>query len=269
MSRPDLAAQEASPLLNLLAQNAPGVDEIVSIVPWELRLLLVRLQSLATADGGRRGIMALYTLAAEVRAHVKQARTDDDATAIQLWIARLQDLGLRVADALVEMGELDTANRHLQSLTDVDADEVRYRKALLRIRVGDIAGANNCVASLEDETRKSMLEALLKVADGDYEAAADSWQSLLSDRPGHAVYSNNAQVAMLYTGHIVQAREALENVAQDQTTFPSLLFNLSTAYELTTERAPEHKAALAQKLAAKAPAPDSGGWEKSNVDFKL
>ena len=53
-------------------------------------------------------------------------RKEDDA---RLWSARLRDLGLRIADALVEMGELETANRHLDSLPDSDTSHIIYRKA--------------------------------------------------------------------------------------------------------------------------------------------
>ena len=53
IARPDLAAQEALPLTDLLARNSPGAKEIVPLIPWELRVLLVRLQSIAAADGGR------------------------------------------------------------------------------------------------------------------------------------------------------------------------------------------------------------------------
>lgn len=270
ISRPDLAAQEAVPLTDFLARNPPGAKDIVPLIPWELRLLLVRLQSIGAADGGRRGIMALYALAAEVRAHIKEALTDGEATKRETWSdSRLEDIGLRVADALVEMGELETANRHLDTLIGPDVDEIAYRRALLRIRVGDIGGAQRCVDDTQDGYRKAALSALLKVADGDFAVSTETWQQLMEEQPVDALSANNLAVSMLYTGHILDSRRVLEEMAGQLPGFPGLLFNLGTVYELCTERAIDHKAELAHMVSSKAPAPDSGGWEKATLDFKL
>ncbi|KAK5128501.1 hypothetical protein LTR85_003169 [Meristemomyces frigidus] len=267
ISRPDLAAQEAASLSDLLARNPPVAKDIVPLIPWELRLLLVRLQSIGATDGGRRGIMALYGLAAEVRATLKQ--DNDDEVLRDVWPGRLRDLGLRVADALVEMGELETANRHLETLTDADEEEIAYRRALLRIRVGDVTGARICVNSMRDESRKATFEVLLKVADGDFSDAADSWQDMDEQGPDYALIANNLAVCMLYTGHITSSRRILEDASAQLPGFSGLLFNLSTVYELCTERAIHLKAELAQTMAAKTPQPDTSGWEKTTLDFKL
>ena len=48
---------------------------------------------------------------------------------------------------------------------------------------------------------------------------------------------------------------------------PTLLFNLSTMYELCTERATSLKLKLAETVAEMDGSP--GGWERSNADFKL
>ncbi|RMY75366.1 hypothetical protein D0863_02667 [Hortaea werneckii] len=267
VSRPDIAAQEALPLLDFLARNAGGANDVTTVVPWELRLLLVRLQSVGAQDGGRRGIMGLYTLAAEARVHAKES--DQDENLLQLWRQRLDDLGLRVADALVEMGELETANRHLDTLSPPHTvDDITYRKALLKARVGDVDGAQACINNLSDTKQQKKLHALLKMADGEVAQAADSWQSQ-HESDASALDANNWAVSMLYTGRITTAYEVFEKLANDHSGFPALLFNLGTVYELCTERAVERKSALAQSMAAKPPSPDCGGWEKATFDFKL
>lgn len=267
--RPDIAAAEALPLVELSARNLPGAQDIVDLVPWELRLLLVRVQSIGAADGGRRSIMALYALAGEVRANLRLARKDDDESEIDLWRSRLCEVGLRVCDALVEMGELETATRHLDTLTDVDSDELAYRKALLRLRVGDVAGSERCAQKLKDDIKRKCLEALLRVADGDHEDAVAKWQALIDDHPDHEQFAFNAAVSLLYTGHIAAARDLLEDQAKNMSMSPTLLFNVSTVYELCTERATEKKTALIQQAAARQPDPASGGWERATFDFKL
>lgn len=269
ISRPDVAAQEAIPLIDLLARSSSlGVD-ILPLVPWELRLLLVRLQSIGAADGGRRGIMALYALAGEVRTNLRTVQESGDDAIAATWAERLRDLGLRVCDALVEMGELETAIRHLDGLSDVDADELAYRKALLRLRVGDVSGAKRSASSMTDETRMKGFEAMLEVADGDYATAVKSWQTLVAEHPDNELFAQNAAVSLLYTGHITSARDVFEDLASPMPMFPTLLFNLSTVYELCSERAPERKTALTEQAAAKAPGPQSGGWERATFEFKL
>jgi hypothetical protein len=265
----DIAAAEAFPLVDHLARNSPAAQDLAARVPWHLRLLLVRLQSIGAADGGRRGIMALYALAGETRARLRHAQRSGDDAAVAVWSARLHDLGLRVCDALVEMGELDTAMRHLDGLADGGGEEVAYRKALLRVRVGDVVGARQFVHHVQEERQRCGLEALLQVADGDYTHALTSWRTLMREFPHDEQFVLNAAVSLLYTGHMTAARDLLEQLAQDRPLFPTVLFNLCTMYELCTERAVERKTSLTQRAAAKPPAPDSGGWERGTFEFKL
>ena len=269
LSRPELAAQEAAPLTDLLARNGPGAADIVPLVPWELRLLLVRLQSVGSSDGGRRSIMAWYGLSAEVRAHLKHAKVNADQVARKLWADRLTDLGLRVADALVDMGELETANRHLETLTEVDPDEITYRRALLYMRVGDIAGARNLGKGIQHEDKRSAIDVLLKVADGEFFDAAEIWQGMIGQQTDHALFANNLAVSLLYTGHITSSRDVLEEAVDRLPGFSAMLFNLSTVYELCTERAVDLKTSLVRKMSTKMPGPGDGGWERIMLDFKL
>lgn len=213
--------------------------------------------------------MSLYALAGEVRANLRRARLSGDNAAIAVWSASLQDLGLRVCDALVEMGELETATRHLDTLHGIDADEMAYRKALLRVRVGDVSGARKCSETLKSEIKKKEFHSLLQISNGDYEGAVTSLQALMEEYPSHELFAQNAAVSLLYTGHITSARDVLEDLASRLPMFPTLLFNLSTVYELCTERGAERKGALVLQSAGKRPGPESGGWERGIGEFKL
>jgi tetratricopeptide (TPR) repeat protein len=268
IARPDLAAAEGAALTDFLARNPPGAAELVPFIPWELRLLLVRLQSITAADSGRRGVMSLYSLAGEVRSHIRDATDAGNEARISMWSDRLADLGLRVADTLVEMGELETATRHLDSLVGVDGDELAYRKALLRLRVGDVGGAQVSVSRIQDPTRKLALDALLDIANGEVSAAVDKWQSR-ENEDNNALFASNLAVGLLYTGRIAQARQVFEELVQNVPTFPGLLFNLGTVYELCTEQALQRKTEIIDIVASKQPNPIAGGWEKPNFDFKL
>ncbi|EMC93067.1 hypothetical protein BAUCODRAFT_27350 [Baudoinia panamericana UAMH 10762] len=269
ISRSDIAALEATPLAEFLARNTPGARDCLPHVPWELRLLIVRLQALGTADGGRRCIMSLYSLASETRAMIRQALDYGNERERQVWSDRLHDLGLRVADALVEMGELETVERHLDTLIESDTDEIAYRKALLRIRLGNIVGARRCLENVHDGSRREALSALLITADGEYTKSISLWRQLVDRNQDYALSANNLAACMLYTGHITEARQILEQLADERPGLAASLFNLSTVYELCTERAGERKDMLAQRLATKQPSAAVGGWEKTNFDLKL
>lgn len=269
VSKPDFAADEALPLTDFLSRDAAGSRELLSAIPWELRILLVRLQSIIAADGGRRAIMALYSLAAEVRSHARKDNETSIPHLSQLWILRLTDLAFRVADAFVEMGELETATRHLDSLNDPDADEVNMRKALLRARIGDISGATRSASAIASPERRETIEALVKTADGDWPQAVEAWQAIARKYPKSDFLQQNAAVCMLYAGKLAESREILEDMAHDVDAYPSLLFNLSTVYELCTERAVKRKEVLKNVLVVSLPTSMAGGWERPLSNFKL
>jgi tetratricopeptide (TPR) repeat protein len=269
ISRPDLAADEAVPLTDFLNRNTPDAKDILPAVPWELRLLLVRLQSIAAADDGRRAVMSLYALSGEVRLHLSDAKADGDEASVHIWSDRLKDLGLRVADTLVEIGELETAVRHLDTLIGVDPDVLNSRKALLSIRMGDLTSARMSLEKVSPGLSKDIYSALLQTAGGDFSKAVDDWRVLVEQHPDNELLGQNLSACLLYTGRIIEARSILESIARETTVFPALLFNLSTVYELCTDRAIARKSGLSQHLAHRAPLASSGGWERTNADFKL
>ena len=77
--------------------------------------------------------------------------------------------------------------------------------------------------------------------------------------------------------HTPQARNLLSQLVNEGNSFHALTFNLSTIYELCTERSRALKIGLAEKVAElqqerdRASGDGNGGvgWEKVNGDFKL
>ena len=65
----------------------------------------------------------------------------------------------------------------------------------------------------------------------------------------------------------IQARAILEGLISENESFHALTFNLSTIYELCTERSRAMKVTLAEKVAGIQEA--GGGADKVNADFKL
>jgi tetratricopeptide (TPR) repeat protein len=276
ISEHTLAAQESKVLGDLT--SAFYLDPITHehLVPWDLRVLVVRLSALGYGDW-RKGIMGYYELARECREHISNpsASTDDKST----WRTRLRDTGIRVANVLVEMGELEGAGRHLSSLSSSpspkhtpEAREVLVMEALVWLRVGDVMAARRCLSAasvaVEDELVDGTLTALLHVANGEYASAVSAFEALHASFPDDAMVVQNLAVNLLYTGRISDARKMLAELMDKSPPFHSMVFNLSTIYELCTERNRERKLELADKV-AKRKGDGSVGWELSNADFKL
>ena len=267
ISRPDLASQEAAPIVEFFAGSPPGASELMAYVPWELQLLVVRLQAIGASDAGRRGIMGLYALAGESRSQIRRAREHGSQSDVVLWTGRLADLGLKVADTLVEMGELDTALRHLDTMDNVHVDTIAYRKALIRLRFGDVQGADRCIEQLGDSKRKLSLRIVSEFAKDRIESAVELCRTMFDD--GDPVFASNLATCLLYTGHVAEARTIMQELLGRRPAFAGLLFNLSTIYELCTAQARDRKKSLVDQVAEKMPSFENGGWERPSAEFKL
>lgn len=220
--------------------------------------------------------MGYYELARECRENIIKADSEDDK---KLWRTRLRDCGIRVANVLVEMGDLEGAGRHLGTLSrsestadTSEAREILLMECLVWLRVGDIHAARRCLASAStissDELLDGSLKALIQLANSEYTDAVSSFQSLHDQFSSDAMVTQNLAVCHLYTGHISEARELLTSLMDETPPFHSLLFNLSTVFELCTERNRDRKVGLAEKLAARK-GDQIVGWEMSTTDFKL
>ncbi|KAI5865131.1 hypothetical protein GGS23DRAFT_410900 [Durotheca rogersii] len=274
-----LAAHESKALEDL--NSAFYLDPLTGahLVPWELRILGVRLQAIGFGDP-RRAVMSYYDLARDARAHIARAAAskekDRHATAA-LWRWRLADLGVRVAGALIEMDDLAGAVEHLATLGGNGGGEgsdarLAMSRALLWLHLGDVEAARQAVAEGKGgETSESIVDALADMADGEYGTALDKWRALKDAMEKDGVHDEmvgvNTAVCLLYTGNMGQARECLESLVDAGQLSHTTLFNLATTYELCTDRHKNLKTQLAERVAAREPTPL--GWEKTNADFKL
>ncbi|KAH6676894.1 hypothetical protein F5X68DRAFT_235070 [Plectosphaerella plurivora] len=263
-----IAAQEVRALGDM-NNAAIYVDETTGehLVPWELRVLNVRLQAIGFGDP-RRAVMSYHELAREAREQVGKAAARHDNTARELWKARLLELGIKVAGALIEMDDLTGAAYHLSSLKDDTEGKMALTKALLWLHLGDLDAAKRCAASRPSyavHTTK-VISALCDMADGDYASALAEWTALGDETDDEMVGVNKA-VCLLYTGNLDSARNELESLVESGFSSHTLLFNLATIYELCTEQNRTLKTRLVEKTAALEPS--ARGWERTNADFKL
>lgn len=229
--------------------------------------------------------MSYYELAREARARLAEAMGRHDNSARELWKERLADIGIRVAGALVEMEDLSGAANHLASLPGKEGGaKLVMAKALLWLQLGDVEAARACVmAGQVEETTERVVSALCDMADGQYASALETWRDLKEEVDDEMIGVNMA-VCLLYVGKMqevstgipwcfrpgidkLQGKVLLEELVSSGRSSHTLLFNLTTMYELCTERAKSLKVKLSETVAALDGTPN--GWEKSNADFKL
>ena len=176
------------------------------LVPWELRVLAVRLQGVGFNDP-RKGIMGYYDLARQARAEISNLK-DKPGAGVEadrkLWEERLADLGLRVASALVEMEDLEGATRHLETLSNSSCSlhnqHLGLQRAILWLKIGNPDAAKRCVSG--DGEDREIVEALTYMADGDYSLAVKAWGELCRKYTSNGMYKQNLAVCLLYAGRM-------------------------------------------------------------------
>lgn len=204
-----LAAQEVKALEDLNSVRT-YVDATTGehLVPWELRVLNVRLQALGFGDP-RRAVMSYHELAREARERIAKAVALRDNSASELWKSRLQDLGIKVAGALIDMDDLAGAAHHLRTLRNRGDGRLELSRALLWLQLGDTDSARECAqhCTADSEMSEKTILALCDMAETDYEKALAQWSDIshLDDE----MVSVNKAVCLLYLGRIEEVSLSL------------------------------------------------------------
>lgn len=157
----------------------------------------MRLQGIGYGDS-KRGVSGYYDLARDAREQITKTVGDER----YMWKERLEDLGVRVGNALMEMGDFSGAARHFESLRRRDGRDdmlLDGRLALLYLRLGDIVGARRYIEAVKDGN--VMLRPLLSMAEGRYEEAIGEWRELGTGSNSELVTQNLA-VCLVYTGRL-------------------------------------------------------------------
>ena len=279
-----LAAQETKALEDLSSEFyyiAPEVTEAEieahhgqrplaeHIMPFSLRVQTIRLQNIGFSDP-RRGVTMLYELGLEVRVHLASSYTTETERAE--WSRRLELLGMHVVNALIELGDVDCAQRTLAQSKPAEPKALARwtsRMTLMLLKLGQINEAQKYVNQLQSgDPEKVILSALLAVADGRFDEATEGLEGLANredDSRVSALAKQNLAVALLYLGRIAEAQKLLEGLIEEGRSFPALTVNLTTIFDLTSDRSRDQKVALVAKLA-------SSQTQKrpfTNADFKL
>ena len=241
------------------------------IMPFSLRLQALRLQSVGFSDP-RRGVSSLYDVALECREHLSSPMTGPEQR--RLWTERLEEVSLRVVNSLIEMGDLESATRSLEGLKPAQGKDLAVwtsRMILLRMKMGDIAGVDRLVETLDiDVPERPLLESLSAIAHGHFEKASKilSQDTASSNPATEALVKQNLAVAYLYRGEIIKARDLLEELVVAGHSFQNLTVNLATIYDLTSDKSRELKASMVSRIASSRP-DRTQIRSYVNADFKL
>ncbi|KAJ6083300.1 hypothetical protein N7467_007435 [Penicillium canescens] len=239
------------------------------IVPWPLRVLAVRLQSIGFGDS-RRSIGGLYEIGLEARREIMRSEISEDER--KIWRERLADLGVRSVNSLIEMGDFDAARRSLEALRvpGPETETTKFRRALLLLRIGDLDAASQVFGASNDTKEAALLEPLLSMAEGRYSDAVSQWRTLGEDktRTDGALVAQNMAVCLLYTGQLDESRQILEAQVSANHSFAGLIFNIATVYELCSDNAGYMKGQLADTI-SKQPVTGHTNLDRPNSDLKL
>ncbi|KAL8865453.1 MAG: hypothetical protein Q9198_009315, partial [Flavoplaca austrocitrina] len=210
-----LAGKESLALGDIHSPFYLSDDTGECILPWELRVLAVRLQALEAGDA-KRGVQGYYDLAFYARMRI---RDSSDAEVKGLWKERLRDLGTRVGNTLVEMGVLEAGKRHFENLANATANAEEKKRlsswvAMLCLRMGDLEAARAWTSSGDDDheagktatellppKKNDILSPFLAMTSGNYENAVSEWRALLNS-PHAVLAKQNLAVCLLFTCHL-------------------------------------------------------------------
>ena len=203
------------------------------LLPWNLRVLAVRLQSIGYVDV-KRGVSGYYDLAREARAQVRQ---EVDAEGKNLWKEKLQEIGICVANALIESGDMVTAAKYLESLRPTKSgrrdDLLDGRLTMLYINIGDLDAARRCLTHGNQETSpNAKLQPLFSMAEGRFSNAVAEWERL----PSSDMVTQNVAVCLFYIGKVDESLRLLQGLIGKGRSLYALTLNLATLCELCSER---------------------------------
>lgn len=207
------------------------LDSMTSVVPWDLRSLVVLLQ---LRGDGSATLAKLYAMAKECRveAHMAQDKTkthaeiDSDVdntgqiTTWQVWESRLRDLAFYVSFILVRLGDIEAAIEHLKNVQHTAQKGSEEDKkfgtrivpmiSLLYLQMGDTESARNILTTHSSIFKAEFLESLCAAIDGDWLQAEILLQKCFDEGENDSIdvvsmTKNNLAVSMFYQGKLDNA----------------------------------------------------------------
>ncbi|KAK7904607.1 hypothetical protein WMY93_017214 [Mugilogobius chulae] len=250
-----------------------------SMVPFSMRLLHAELpQYLAKPQEALDRLHTLRTVCLAILENLEKGLAEDGSmitltqenrqASLKLWKSRLSRVMYSMANCLLLMKDYILAVETYQSIIQYEPKQrVQLLSAIGRIflQIGDVKTAEKYFQDVEkacqmkgsqpgDSTCMVMNRAFVYLSQNNYAEAHSSFTEVLQTDPKNPVANNNAAVCLLYLGRLKESLGQLEGLVQQdpaQYLHESVLFNLTTMYELESSRSTQKKQALLEAVASR------------------
>ncbi|XP_049640824.1 trafficking protein particle complex subunit 12 [Suncus etruscus] len=249
-----------------------------SMVPFSMRILHAELQQyLGNPQESLDRLHLVKAVCNKILTNLEQGFAEDGSlssltqenrqASIQLWRSRLGRVLCSMANCLLLMKDYVLAVDAYHSVIQYHPEqEPQLLSGIGRIflQIGDIKTAEKYFQDVENVTQKLdglqgkimvlMNRAFLHLGQNNFAEAHKFFTEILKIDPTNAVADNNAAVCLLYQGKLKDSLRQLEAMVQQDPQHylhESVLFNLTTMYELESSRSMQKKQALLGAVASK------------------
>ncbi|XP_032209326.1 trafficking protein particle complex subunit 12 isoform X2 [Mustela erminea] len=249
-----------------------------SMVPFSMRILHAELQQyLGNPQEALDRLHRVKAVCSKILTNLEQGLAEDGTmssitpenrqASIQLWGSRLGRVMCSMANCLLLMKDYVLAvDAYHAAIRHCPEQEPQLLSGIGRIflQIGDIKTAEKYFQDVEKVTQKLdglqgktmvlMNRAFLHLGQNNFAEAHRFFTEILRIDPTNAVANNNAAVCLLYLGKLKDSLRQLEAMVQQDPKHylhESVLFNLTTMYELESSRSMQKKQALLEAVAGK------------------
>ncbi|XP_068194390.1 trafficking protein particle complex subunit 12 [Antennarius striatus] len=250
-----------------------------SMVPFSMRLLHAELpQYLAKPLEALDRLHNLKTVCLAILDNLEKGLAEDGSmitltqenrqASVRLWRSRLGRVTFSTANCLLLTKDYVLAVETYQSIIQYQPQQrVQLLSGIGRIflQIGDVKTAERYFQDVEKASQMEgsppthatcvlMNRAFVYLSQNNYADAHTSFLEVLKIDPKSPVANNNAAVCLLYLGRLKESLGQLEGLVQQDPALylhESVLFNLTTMYELESSRSAQKKQALLEALACR------------------
>ncbi|XP_068793351.1 trafficking protein particle complex subunit 12 isoform X2 [Struthio camelus] len=249
-----------------------------SMVPFSMRILHAELpQYLGNPQESLDRLHSMKIICTKILENLEQGLAEDGSmtnfaqenrqASVQLWRSRLGRVMYSMANCLLMMKDYVLAvDAYHTVIKYCPQQEPQVLSGIGRIflQIGDIKTAEKYFQDVENVTHKLdglqsqimvlMNRAFLHLGQNNFAEAHRFFTEILRIDSSNAVANNNAAVCLLYLGKLKDSLRQLEGMVQQDPKHylhESVLFNLTTMYELESSRSMQKKQALLEAVALK------------------
>ncbi|XP_034015662.1 trafficking protein particle complex subunit 12 isoform X2 [Thalassophryne amazonica] len=250
-----------------------------SMVPFSMRLLHAELpQYLARPQEALDRLHNLKSVCRAILENLEKGVAEDGSmititqenrtASLKLWRSRFSRVMYSMANCLLLMKDYVLAMETYHSIIQYEPQQsVQLLSGIGRIflQIGDVKTAERYFQDVEKTCQMNgsqpshitcvlMNRAFVYLSQNNYADAHTSFLEVLKTDPKNPVANNNAAVCLLYLGRLKESLGQLEGLVQQDPALylhESVLFNLTTMYELESSRSTQKKQALLEAVSCR------------------